>query len=483
MNNGVQQQVGLEGYILVRASSAITDGQVVMFTGAVGDQLTGAPANAASSGFKAGYILGVATQNIAFNDVGYVTLFGQCHGLNTVAWNLGDMLWYDPTSTTGALTNTQPVDPNFQIQVGYVTRKSAIDGHIQVRVDALTSLTNLTNVNITSPVLGEALIYGGANVWVNGNIEQANIANTANSVAGANVTGQVANALIAGTVYTNSQPNITSVGSLTGLTVSNATGVVNFTTTSNVTLGAVGNLHITGGTTGQVLSTNGSGNLSWITPSGGGGTPAGSNTQIQYNNSGSFGASNNLSFTNTSGSANLQLGAIDANSAIVTFTANNNLGGTKVAYIKKFGGVTGSTGLFINEDTKISVFTPVLDASTISNISLGDVANVHITGGTSGQILSTDGGGTLSWIDATTTSPGGSNTELQFNNSGSFGGISTVTYDGSTLSLGSVSDINITGGTTGQVLTTDGAGNLSWTTASGGSSTTDFTPSFLLGGM
>ena len=48
-----------------------------------------------------------------------------------------------------------------------------------------------------------------------GSVAQANYANIANSVAGGNVTGQVANALIAGTVYTAAQPNITSVGTLT----------------------------------------------------------------------------------------------------------------------------------------------------------------------------------------------------------------------------------------------------------------------------
>jgi hypothetical protein len=40
------------------------------------------------------------------------------------------------------------------------------------------------------------------------------------SITGANVTGQVGNALVSGTVYTNAQPNITSVGTLTSLTVS-----------------------------------------------------------------------------------------------------------------------------------------------------------------------------------------------------------------------------------------------------------------------
>lgn len=49
------------------------------------------------------------------------------------------------------------------------------------------------------------------------------------------------------------------------------------------------------GDASQVLTTDGSGNLSWAT--GGGGSPAGSDTQIQYNNAGAFGA--DAGFTRT----------------------------------------------------------------------------------------------------------------------------------------------------------------------------------------
>jgi hypothetical protein len=66
---------------------------------------------------------------------------------------------------------------------------------------------------------------------------------------------------------------------------------------SNITLGNVGNLHITGGSSGQVLSTDGAGNLSWITASGGGGSPGGNTTEIQFNDSGSFAGSNELTFS------------------------------------------------------------------------------------------------------------------------------------------------------------------------------------------
>jgi hypothetical protein len=74
---------------------------------------------------------------------------------------------------------------------------------------------------------GEAFSVNASNIV--GTVNLANFATTANAVAGANVSGEVSNATFAtnasaantaGTVTTNAQPNITSVGTLTGLTVS-----------------------------------------------------------------------------------------------------------------------------------------------------------------------------------------------------------------------------------------------------------------------
>ena len=56
---------------------------------------------------------------------------------------------------------------------------------------------------------------------------------TANAVAGGNVSGQVANALVSGTVYTAAQPNVTSVGTLTSVSVSGTANVA-----GNVNVGA-----------------------------------------------------------------------------------------------------------------------------------------------------------------------------------------------------------------------------------------------------
>ena len=95
------------------------------------------------------------------------------------------------------------------------------------------------------------------------------------------------------------------------------------------------------------------------------------------------------------------------------------------------------------------------------------------------------------------TSPGGSNTQVQFNNSGAFGGSANLTWDGSNLSIAAQGDLRLLDSTGGeyvalqapatvasnvtltlpandgnadQVMTTDGSGNLSFTDVAGGAS-------------
>jgi hypothetical protein len=58
------------------------------------------------------------------------------------------------------------------------------------------------------------------------------------------------------------------------------------------------------GSSGQFLSTNGSGTLSWATGGGGGGSPGGSNTQVQFNNSGAFGGASGLTWNGSLLTAN-----------------------------------------------------------------------------------------------------------------------------------------------------------------------------------
>ena len=66
------------------------------------------------------------------------------------------------------------------------------------------------SLSVTGNVTGNYIIGNGSSL---------------SSLTGGNVTGQVANALVAGTVYTNAQPNITSTGNLISLNVVNSANV------------------------------------------------------------------------------------------------------------------------------------------------------------------------------------------------------------------------------------------------------------------
>jgi hypothetical protein len=109
--------------------------------------------------------------------------------------------------------------------------------------------------------------------------------------------------------------------------------------------------------------------------------------------------------------------------------------------------------------------------------NLGAVGNVTIDGGDVNFVLRTDGLGNLSWANITSeiAVPGGPNQAVQFNSGNAFTGDPDFKYIANTktlnlrnlettqsANLGSVSNVYIFGGTSGQILTTDGAGNLSW---------------------
>jgi len=121
------------------------------------------------------------------------------------------------------------------------------------------------------------------------------------------------------------------------------------------------------GSNGQVLTTSGTGNLSWTTVSGGSGSPGGSDTQVQYNNGGAFGGMGNVTYTDTGANiGDLALGNIifatdntNTNANIQTFenwikNANDKIGNSSTAntytpgrylFGKGLGGTPGSGGV------------------------------------------------------------------------------------------------------------------------------------------
>lgn len=171
-NGDATQQIGEETYFRIRASAAITEGQVVMFTGTIGGSgaLTGAPASGLVA-TTASYIMGIATHNLAINEWGYITSFGLVRGINTTggaeAWVDGQILYYNP-SVAGGLTKTVPTAPNAKIQVcAVVNAASGGSGSVFVRPTFGGALGQYEgDVQITSPTEGSLLLYDGTK-WYN----------------------------------------------------------------------------------------------------------------------------------------------------------------------------------------------------------------------------------------------------------------------------------------------------------------------------
>ena len=164
----VIQHIGEDQFFYIKASSAITKGQVVMFTGAVGASgvATGAPATGITDGT---YIMGIAAESIALNAFGLVQTFGTLRNVNTSGYADGDILWYNP-SVTGGLTKTKPNAPNVKVQMAAVINGgSSGGGTILIRIDPGSTLGGTdSNAQFNSPSNGNLITYDGTNgYWKN----------------------------------------------------------------------------------------------------------------------------------------------------------------------------------------------------------------------------------------------------------------------------------------------------------------------------
>ena len=223
--------------------------------------------------------------------------------------------------------------------------------------------------------------------------------NTDNLVVAGNV--DVAG-VIGGTLSSSAQPNVTSLGSLAGLTVSNATGIVNFTTTANVTLGAVANLHIAGGTANFVLKTDGAGNLSWVAQSSPGGVSGGSNTHVQFNDETALGGSANLTFNKTTGTLTAYLIAGDAG-LVSNITAANIVGAiaeaTHATYAGTANAVAGAnvTGTVRNATnaTVAGSANAVAGANVTGTVSFANYATYSGTAAVANAVAAANVSGTV----------------------------------------------------------------------------------------
>ena len=200
---------------------------------------------------------------------------------------------------------------------GNVNISSAGNANILVVTGTGVNVTGTLNVSANANVgnigTNTAIITTGNITTINSGLLQNGNSNLAIPVANGNVnissagnanilvvTGTGVN--VTGTLNVSANANVGNIGT-TGLI---ATGVSN--------LGPVGNVIITGGSNGQILSTNGSGNLSWITIS---------TSSISNGNS-------NVSIPAANGNATISI-AGNSNIVVVTGTGVNVAGTMNVS--------------------------------------------------------------------------------------------------------------------------------------------------------
>jgi hypothetical protein len=322
----------------------------------------------------------------------------------------------------------------------------------------ITQLTNIGSANLVGTTLLPVVNMAG--VPTTQKTTLGNLANVILSQSGGNYAA-VGTANIAYSVANAAQPNITSVGTLTNVVVSgNAT--VNGNITSNGTayvgnlsttgdasittlsvgatanLGAVANVRITGGTNGYVLSTNGSGNLSWVAQSGGGGNgvPGGTNTQVQFNDANSFAGNTGFTFNKTTGIFSSPFLAGNGNGLsniqganVSGFVANANIANT--AFAVAGANVSGTVA-----NANLSQYLNVSDVNNnfsyhiVLSAGSGD-KSLHIDADDNLQYNPSDGTLTATRVDATYVLA-----DLQFSN-----GYPAANVTG----LGNIATINLTG--------------------------------------
>lgn len=173
--NGVVLQLGQEqNYYAKNVSGGdIANGQPVMFAGSIGAssklQIDLAQSDVA---IPAEYFMGLATQDLANNDFGYVTPFGLVRGIDTTGtpvgevWNDGDLLYL--STTTGELTLNPPTSPNPKILVAAVVYSDANVGSLFVRPTWGDYLSSLHDVYIASLADNDLIAWDAANSrWEN----------------------------------------------------------------------------------------------------------------------------------------------------------------------------------------------------------------------------------------------------------------------------------------------------------------------------
>ena len=150
----VTMNIGREMWLRVRNNSgaAILNGKVVYINDAIGQLPTIRLARADDA--ITSRVIGIATHDIGNNEFGYVTTTGEVKGLDTNAFDDGDLLFLSAV-TAGEMTLTAPLAPNRVIQVATVIHAHPTQGKLYCHPE--TDSIPSTGI-VDSTATGRALI-------------------------------------------------------------------------------------------------------------------------------------------------------------------------------------------------------------------------------------------------------------------------------------------------------------------------------------
>jgi hypothetical protein len=344
------------------------------------------------------------------NISGYANITGNIVAGNVNAGNLLTANYISGTLTTAAQANITSVGT-----LSGLTVNGDITSTGNLIVAGTTTYVNSTNTTLKDPIIeqgggangaalssddgmdrGQLLHYytGGATRdafmgWKNstGEFTFASNASVATNVVTVNALGNIkaGNANLGNLVTANyttavlttaAQPNITSVGTLSGVT---ATGVVDLTGASNVSLGAIGNVKVTGGSSGQYLQTDGTGNLTWASISTGSLSNGTSNIQVLSSGNITLSSAGNANIAVITGTGVNVAGYLTSTGNITG--ANANLGNAVTAnyFIGSGANLTSIAGANVTGAVGLATYASTANAVAGGNVS-GQVGNALVAG-------------------------------------------------------------------------------------------------------
>lgn len=132
---GVTAQITEEMFIKAKndEGSTIENGQLVYQTGYNANsgipEIQLAQANSKSEA----KVMGMATHDISNNERGVITTYGKVRDIDTSGFSVGDSIWLSPTNP-GEYTTTEPLEPNYSVEIGTISKQGANDGEIQLNL-------------------------------------------------------------------------------------------------------------------------------------------------------------------------------------------------------------------------------------------------------------------------------------------------------------------------------------------------------------